>query len=66
MKRHTLDPGAWTYYSRFVRCTPRCAGCAGETGHGPYWYRQQRVKGKLITQYVGRNLPEGVTREVRQ
>ena len=50
----------WTYYTRYVRCSPRCHGCVDGPGHGPYWYRARRVGRVLKTEYLGKKRPEGI------
>ena len=59
MPKQALSPDGWTYYPRYVRCQERCAGCRDGKGHGPYYYRQQRVGKKLHTEYIGKQLPAG-------
>lgn len=58
MPKAPASPDGWTYYTRHIRCVPRCGGCADGPGHGPYWYRQRRVGKLLRTEYLGRNKPE--------
>lgn len=64
MPKAPVSRDGWTYYTRHVRCNPRCAGCADGPGHGPYWYRQRREHGKQKTEYLGRRDPrEGMDHE---
>ena len=47
-----------TYRREMVSCGKgRCRKCAGGPGHGPYWYRYYRQGGKLVSRYVGKELP---------
>lgn len=51
------DPGG-CYRLELVSCgKDRCTRCAGGPAHGPYWYRYYRRNGKLVSRYVGKNLP---------
>lgn len=46
------------YRQQAVRCgKPGCTRCP----HGPYWYAYWREDGRVRTQYVGKELPEGVS-----
>ncbi len=47
-----------TYHQQVSYCgKPRCRKCREGTGHGPYWYSYQTVKGKTIRTYIGKQLP---------
>ena len=49
------------YRQEYVRCgKPGCLTCTAGVGHGPYWYRYQRIDGRVVKSYVGKQLPEGV------
>lgn len=42
------------YRQETVRCGKKnCRTCP----HGPYWYGYQRTKGKMVSFYVGKELP---------
>ncbi len=52
--------GKITYQLEKVRCgKPNCEKCP----HGPYWYGYKRVSGKLVSFYVGKELPKIVNRK---
>lgn len=38
---------------RRLTCGKGCSGCP----HGPYWYGFYKIKGKIISFYVGKTLP---------
>ena len=64
MPKQPASQDGWSYYTRYVRCSPRCGGCADGPGHGPYWYRQKRIGGRQRTEYLGRrDTKEGTERE---
>ena len=46
-----------TYRLEWVRCGKEKCKCARGELHGPYWYSYTRVKGKVKSQYVGKQLP---------
>ncbi len=39
---------------------PNCTRCAEGPAHGPYWYRYYRRNGKVVSKYVGKQLPAEV------
>jgi len=44
------------YRQQMVKCGKKgCTRCP----HGPYWYAYWREGGKVRTQYIGKELPEG-------
>lgn len=46
------------YRQQSVRCgKPGCTRCP----HGPYWYAYWREGDRVRTEYVGKQLPEGVS-----
>lgn len=50
----TQRAGSVTDRLEYVRCgKPGCRCTRGQL-HGPYWYRYQRVNGKLKSTYLGR------------
>jgi hypothetical protein len=52
------DAPAGTYRQELVRCgKARCTRCADGPAHGPYWYLYYRRGGRLISKYIGRELP---------
>ena len=51
--------GKITYQLEKVNCgKPNCEKCP----HGPYWYGYKRVNGKLVSFYVGKELPKEETK----
>lgn len=51
--------GKITYQLEKVSCgKPNCEKCP----HGPYWYGYKRVNGKLVSFYVGKELPKEETK----
>jgi hypothetical protein len=54
------DNQGGTYRLEMVSCgKDRCCKCADGPGHGPYWYRYYRRGGKVVSRYVGKDLPAG-------
>jgi hypothetical protein len=51
--------GSVTYRLESVRCGK--AGCKS-CPHGPYWYAYFRENGRLRSRYIGRELPDDVSR----
>jgi hypothetical protein len=52
------DDQGGTYRLELVSCgKARCLKCAEGPAHGPYWYRYFRQDGKVVSKYVGKNLP---------
>lgn len=49
-----------TFRLERVRCGKEKCKCACGKLHGPYWYSYTRVKGKVISQYVGKRLPKNL------
>lgn len=56
--------GDKTYRQESVRCGKENCKCVRGKLHGPYWYSYTRVKGKVTSQYVGKNLPVSVRRRL--
>ncbi len=54
----TLDKQ--TYRLESVRCGKEKCKCAQGKLHGPYWYSYTRVKDRVISQYIGKNLPKDI------
>lgn len=52
-----------TYRLEWVRCGKEKCKCSRGKAHGPYWYSYTRVKDKVKSQYVGKNLPGEVGKE---
>lgn len=49
------------YYQQYRRCgKASCKTCSNGPGHGPYWYGRDKRTGKRF--YIGRELPENITR----
>lgn len=53
----------WSYMLEYRRCKSPCGTCARGRGHGPYWYRKRREGRKVVTQYLGKNIPKEVNDE---
>lgn len=53
-----------TYCLEMVRCGKENCKCAHGKLHGPYWYSYTRTKDKVKSQYVGKNLPREVEKEL--
>jgi hypothetical protein len=53
------------YQLELVRCGKKGCRCARRAAHGPYWYSYRRVGGRVISLYVGRELPNVRTLEHR-
>lgn len=45
-----------TYRLEGIRCGKEKCKCARGKLHGPYWYSYTRVKDKIKSQYIGKNL----------
>lgn len=54
-----LFPDAhWTIQKQYRKCNKRaCKKCKQGKGHGPYYYAYRRSQGKLISKYIGKELP---------
>jgi hypothetical protein len=52
--------GGETYRLEGVRCGKEKCKCARGKLHGPYWYGYTRVKDKVKSRYVGKQLPPEV------
>lgn len=53
----TFSIGGVTYRQQLIACGRKCSKCPN---HGPYWFAAWWSKGRTITKYVGKELPEGV------
>ena len=49
-----------TYRLEGVRCGKDKCKCASGRLHGPYWYSYTREQGRVKSQYVGKQLPQGI------
>jgi hypothetical protein len=49
-----------TYRLESIRCGKEKCKCARGKLHGPYWYSYARVKDRVTSQYVGKNLPKDI------
>src|ERR1051326_2292247 len=49
-----------TYRLESIRCGKENCKCVRGKLHGPYWYSYTRVKNKVTSQYIGKNLPKDV------
>src|SRR2546423_487422 len=54
-----------TYRLESIRCGKEKCKCARGKLHGPYWYSYTRVKDKIVSQYIGKNLPKDVERKLK-
>jgi hypothetical protein len=54
-----------TYRLERVRCGKENCKCTRGKLHGPYWYSYTRVKDKVTSRYVGKNLPKDVEERLR-
>jgi hypothetical protein len=54
-----------TYRLESIRCGKEKCKCARGKLHGPYWYSYTRVKDKIISQYIGKNLPKDVEKKLK-
>jgi hypothetical protein len=59
----TLDDK--TYRLESIRCGKEKCKCARGKLHGPYWYNYTRVKDKIVSRYIGKQLPKDVERKLR-
>jgi hypothetical protein len=50
--------GHWTLRLEFVKCGRGSCHCAGDRGHGPYWYAYRKQGGKLTSRYVGKDVDQ--------
>lgn len=57
--------GNKTYRLESVRCGKENCKCARGKLHGPYWYSYTRVKDKVTSQYIGKNLPKDIEKKLR-
>ena len=61
----TRKGGGKTYRLEKIKCGKANCKCASGELHGPYWYAYYRVNGKLKSEYIGKQLPDQVDRELR-
>jgi hypothetical protein len=54
-----------TYRLESIRCGKENCKCARGKLHGPYWYSYTRVKDKVTSQYVGKNLPKVIDKKLK-
>jgi hypothetical protein len=54
-----------TYRLESIRCGKEKCKCAHGKLHGPYWYSYSRVKNRIKSHYVGKSLPKGVEKLMR-
>jgi hypothetical protein len=56
----SFNVGGYTYEETLVNCgKTHCKRCP----HGPYWYLKIRLNtGKTVKKYLGKELPEGVSK----
>jgi hypothetical protein len=53
-----------TYRLESIRCGKVNCKCTNGKLHGPYWYSYTRVKDKVTSQYIGKNLPNDVKKKM--
>jgi hypothetical protein len=53
-----------SYRLQGVRCGKEKCKCARGKLHGPYWYSYSRLKDKIRSQYIGKELPRDVERKL--
>ncbi len=54
-----------TYRLESIRCGKEKCKCARGKLHGPYWYSYTRVKDRVVSQYIGKDLPTDTKKKVR-
>ena len=54
-----------TYRLESIRCGKENCKCARGKLHGPYWYSYTRVKDKVTSQYIGKNLPLIIVKKLK-
>jgi hypothetical protein len=54
-----------TYRLESIRCGKEKCKCTRGKLHGPYWYSYTRVKGKVISQYIGKSLPKNIEKKLK-
>jgi hypothetical protein len=54
-----------TYRLESIRCGKENCKCARGKLHGPYWYSYSRVKDKVKSQYIGKNLPKDIEKKLK-
>ena len=54
-----------TYRLESIRCGKEKCKCAHGKLHGPYWYGYSRVKDKVTSQYIGKNLPKDIEEKLK-
>lgn len=54
-----------TYRLESIRCGKEKCKCVRGKLHGPYWYSYTRLKDKIVSRYIGKQLPKDVERKLR-
>jgi hypothetical protein len=54
-----------TYRLESIRCGKEKCKCARGKLHGPYWYSYTRVKDKVTSQYIGKNLTKDIEKKLQ-
>jgi hypothetical protein len=54
-----------TYRLESIRCGKPSCKCARGKLHGPYWYRYTSVEDKIISRYIGKNLPQDIAKKLK-
>jgi len=49
-----------TYRLEWIRCGKEICKCAQGKLHGPYWYSYTRIKDKVKSQYIGKQIPKDI------
>jgi len=64
--RHVVEErpaSTGTLRLEMVKCgKDRCNKCERGEGHGPYWYLYFCRNGKLTSRYIGKTIPDDLTR----
>jgi hypothetical protein len=55
-----------SYRLQEIRCGKEKCKCARGKLHGPYWYSYSRLKDKIRSQYIGKELPRDVERKLQK
>ena len=54
-----------TYRLESIRCGKEKCKCVRGKLHGPYWYSYTRVKDKIVSRYIGKQLPKDIERKMK-
>lgn len=57
--RVVVETRAGGLQRELVRCgKAKCKRCRRRATHGPYWYRYTSKAGRMVSTYVGKELPK--------